>query len=818
GPATDSYLISDVEDLREILPFAAYSNYSYIQTNDLDLSEELNFSIPIFESGKYNGNGHSIRNLYLDNIVNYFFRYGLFGTTGSGSSIVNLSVEDIHFRHGEYRAMNMGGLVGMNYGHIQNCSTSGKMIMASYAGGLVGYNGGMVNRSFSSVDMEGSSQLGGLVGNNYNGIINNSYSIGNVSGFSDIGGVVGSGHYGSIRNCYSSGLMKGQQFVGHIVGTEYRTEITSCFWNTEIAGVWSGVGGAENDPPGVKARTTEEMKTASNYIDHDWDFDDIWMIAEGLSYPLLKHFYSGPRLITEAINGSIQEDRLFEFQLEYEVFKELPGAENQLMFSLDSDRNCMGISQTGLLSGIPDDEDVGTGWVNVTITDILSNSDWRNYTIAVENINDVPRIEVSNIETAMEDELYQVNYSAIDPDPGFELLTWNLKTNATWLGLNGSVLTGVPSNDDVGKYWVNLTVTDGDEAFDWTNFTLVVLNVNDDPIITIDPITEVMEDETYIQVISVEDVDTERCMLSWSVLTSASFLTFRINEGFIIGKPGNEDVGTWSVNISIWDGNGGEDHFNYTLTVLNVNDGPELNITELNITVEEDSGDFELNLHDVFIDIDDDTLTFTSLGNLDLNISIADGIALIEADENWFGWELINFTASDGEYSISIIANVTVTPVNDPPFGAHIFAEETYIEGQAQFVYLTVSDPDFPFADHLTFTWSSNVTGEIGEGYSINLSLPVGLYHITVTVTDIGGLTTTATAEIEVLPDDPEEGSSDGKDRLDLEKVIGFFVIGFLIGLVGIFILLRRKKKFGSLTEEEHDEILDELLEEILEE
>jgi len=59
--------------------------------------------------------------------------------------------------------------------------------------------------------------------------------------------------------------------------------------------------------------------------------------------------------------------------------------------------------------------------------------------------------------------------------PG-EILAWSLSTNANWLSINSETgeLSGTPSSEDVGIYWVNVTVTDSSGGVDWHNFTLVV--------------------------------------------------------------------------------------------------------------------------------------------------------------------------------------------------------------------------------------------------------------------------------------------------------------------------------------------------------
>ena len=45
---------------------------------------------------------------------------------------------------------------------------------------------------------------------------------------------------------------------------------------------------------------------------------------------------------------------------------------------------------TGQLKGVPDDADVGARWVNVSVSDGKGGSDFTNFTLTVQNINDSP--------------------------------------------------------------------------------------------------------------------------------------------------------------------------------------------------------------------------------------------------------------------------------------------------------------------------------------------------------------------------------------------------------------------------------------------
>jgi hypothetical protein len=69
-------------------------------------------------------------------------------------------------------------------------------------------------------------------------------------------------------------------------------------------------------------------------------------------------------------------------------------------------------------------------------------------------------------------------------------LKWYLITNATWLSidLTSGLLWGTPSINDVGTYWVSISVFDGEDGWDYHNFTIrvtvVQITENHAPVLT----------------------------------------------------------------------------------------------------------------------------------------------------------------------------------------------------------------------------------------------------------------------------------------------------------------------------------------------
>lgn len=88
--------------------------------------------------------------------------------------------------------------------------------------------------------------------------------------------------------------------------------------------------------------------------------------------------------------------------------------------------------------------------------------------------SNAPIITTSNVLSAYVGVLYSVNYTATDQDTPINLLTWRMRTNASWLNFSSSQrLFGTPWSSDIGSYWVYIEVSDS-VNLDSTNFTLTV--------------------------------------------------------------------------------------------------------------------------------------------------------------------------------------------------------------------------------------------------------------------------------------------------------------------------------------------------------
>jgi hypothetical protein len=295
-----------------------------------------------------------------------------------------------------------------------------------------------------------------------------------------------------------------------------------------------------------------------------------------INKPIVENF--PPNIITK--NNIIAfEDQFYEVKYEFDDIdiKTVGQLSNYWNFSTNSTWLDFNFSDS-ILSGTPRNNDIGNYWVNITINDSI-DSDFTNFTLTVINVNDAPIIITKNITIINEDEYYEVTYEAIDIDNPQSILKWFLNSNASWLHFDSrtGILNGTPDNGNVGTYWVNISVNDN-EYTDWSNFTLTVVNINDPPDIITEDNKIAIEDEYYKVVYNVKDVDNTLTELKWFIDTNANWLGFNASNFTIFGIPRNNDVGEYWVNVSVYD-NEYPDFRNFTLTVFNTNDPPEI-ITE----------------------------------------------------------------------------------------------------------------------------------------------------------------------------------------------------------------------------------------------
>ena len=241
GGWTRSAYYLQIKDITLPEPAPGQSNWTPIGSNieftDWSTGEPVEFTDNSF-IGSYDGNGKTIRNLKIyEPSCEEYYGYppqGLFGCISDSTVAVgNIGiVKNVGIVYCNITCYGGGGVVGDNYGTVQNCYVIGDVSGTSYeVGGVVGRNYGTVQNCYVMGDVSktgSSSPVGGVVGDNYDyGTVEYCYSTGNVSGINYVGGVVGQNR-GTVQNCYSTGNVSGS-YCGGVVGITYNGTVKNCY-------------------------------------------------------------------------------------------------------------------------------------------------------------------------------------------------------------------------------------------------------------------------------------------------------------------------------------------------------------------------------------------------------------------------------------------------------------------------------------------------------------------------------------------------------------------------------------------------------------
>ena len=194
----------------------------------------------------FDGNGHQIRNLFIDRPSTDYV--GLFGyVKGEAASLRNLGLTGkLMSVAGDY---SVGGLAGyVSDASITRNYSTGVVTGDDNVGGLVGglYSGAL-NHSFATGSVTGNYDTGGLLGAVTDGSLSDSFATGSVTGNGDVGGLVGYVFGGSLSNIFATGNVTDNSDVGGLVGYGYSFSVINSHWATDTSGQASSDGESEFD-------------------------------------------------------------------------------------------------------------------------------------------------------------------------------------------------------------------------------------------------------------------------------------------------------------------------------------------------------------------------------------------------------------------------------------------------------------------------------------------------------------------------------------------------------------------------------------------
>lgn len=220
---------------------------------------------------------------------------------------------------------------------------------------------------------------------------------------------------------------------------------------------------------------------------------------------------------------------------------------------------------TGILSGTPEESDVGDHPVTLTVSDGTDDLT-QSFTIAVTtadilSVINSPVITSTEITDSIVGTTYSYTLTATDADSDTLTMSAEIAAGAAWLTFDAAtgILSGTPTASDVGSTAVTLTVSDGTDADNATQtFTIAVVAVvvpeNNAAVITSTAITSVTVDADYAYTLTATDADSDTLTMSTVIPAELSWLSFDATTGVLSGTPVFADIGATEITLTVNDG------------------------------------------------------------------------------------------------------------------------------------------------------------------------------------------------------------------------------------------------------------------------
>ena len=308
--------------------------------------------------------------------------------------------------------------------------------------------------------------------------------------------------------------------------------------------------------------------------------------------------------------------------------------------------------------------------LTVKASDPAGLSDEKNFTLTVNHVNRVPKLEAVATLTANENEAVRFTLTATDPDKEDEgklkFSAANLPQGAQLDAASGA-FSWTPSFLQAGTYTVTFKVTDGGGLSAEQNAQITVTDVNHAPQFKAIENVSGKENEPLTLTVSATDEDTDN-KLTYSAENLPSGAKFDAQSGVLSWTPDYDQAGDYSVTFHVSDGK--EEAANSVrLTVGNVNRAPQIS----GPSNEETQAGEPLSFSYSGSDADGDELSYEASG-LPSGASFNAGSFSWTPDENQAGSYAISVSVSDGtdkaEMTTTIIVKAKPAPA-PPDTSAH---------------------------------------------------------------------------------------------------------------------------------------------------
>ncbi|MFH1209900.1 MAG: Ig-like domain-containing protein [archaeon] len=434
------------------------------------------------------------------------------------------------------------------------------------------------------------------------------------------------------------------------------------------------------------------------------------------------------------------EDTLFTYDVV--TSDEEDGNENSGNLTYTDNTTLFNItSNTGIISFTPNQNQVGTYLINISVNDTRNGLDYEIVTLIISGTGDTPVFDYvcNNERNATEDVNFNCTVNATDIDPN-DVLTFN--TNVSWFKINTTGWVNfTPTNSQVGYHFINITVNDSYNMLNYTIIQFNVSNVNDAPILsTIGNLT--LYSSVFINLTinaSDDDISTmvNDSLYFWSNDTYLFNIT-KVNNwsASLSFMPSNLISGIYWFNISVNDSNNAMDSEIINISIL-LNYPPNITAYVNNNATE--GFEFYLNLSLNVSDNDNDIIYFYD------NISIFEinrttGIINFTLNDSFVNQYWVNITVMDEHgANNSQVLNFTIYNINDNPYFKTLNGNISAFEDTVFYLNLSsnVSDDDLYIPSNNIFGINETLTFSVNVTF-FNITTLTGIINFTPTNNSVG--------------------------------------------------------------------------------
>ncbi len=397
----------------------------------------------------------------------------------------------------------------------------------------------------------------------------------------------------------------------------------------------------------------------------------------------------------------------------------------------------------------------GADTITYTISDGRGGFATTTVTVTVNAVNDAP-IAVDDSAITTEDTPVTVNILANDSDPdgdGLTVISATAGNGAVVINPDGT-LSYTPSANYFGPDLITYRISDGNGGTAIATVTVTVTPVNDPPIVGPVGDRNSLDGQAVALPMASSFTDPENDPLTFSATGLPPGLVLNTTTGLISGTidrsasiggnvPGSP--GVYQVSVTATDSQGNASTLNFRWAVAN----PAPVASDDAARMDEDTAAVLSPLAND-VDPDGDPLTIMSaaagLGAVTIN---GDGTLTYAPPADFFGTDTIVYSIRDADGLLSTAQIiVTVDPVNDGPMAIDPLPARSNLDGQTPAVSFgpLFSDPEgLPLSFEATGLPGGlsidAATGAVVGSIAANASLiNGGIYTVTVTATDAGGL------------------------------------------------------------------------------